>query len=457
MKIVVLNGSPKGELSVTVQYIKFIQKNFPEHELNIINISERIKKIENDEDYFKEVIENINCSDAVIWAFPLYVFLVASQYKRFIELITEQSVEYVLKDKYTCVLTTSINFYDHTAHNYMHAVCDDLNMKYLGFYSAEMTDLLDENKRKTLLTFSQNFFEDVKSKVTTSRGYIPIKLQNFDYEPSINHTKIGNNDKKIVIISDSTKDDSNLSLMVETFKDSFNDIIESYNLNNIDIKGGCLGCLECSYNNVCIYHGKDGFVDFYSKLKDFDIIIFAGSLKDRYLSSKWKQFFDRGFFYNHIPIFQHKQIGFIISGPLNQNGNLREIIEGYCEWQHGNLLNFVTDEIGDSDIIDQQIQNMAKKAIRAAESDYIKPQTFLGVGGSKIFRDAIYGRMRFPFQADHKYYKKNGLYDFPQKDIKTRIQNTALTLLTKIPSMRRQIYHKRIKKEMIKPFEDLIM
>ena len=88
MKIAVLNGSPKGELSVTVQYIKFIQKSFPEHELNIINISQRIKKIENNKDYFQEVIENINSSDAIIWAFPLYVFLVASQYKRFIELIT---------------------------------------------------------------------------------------------------------------------------------------------------------------------------------------------------------------------------------------------------------------------------------------------------------------------------------------------------------------------------------
>lgn len=45
MKITVLNGSPKGELSVTMQYIKFIQKKFPEHELKIINISNKIKKI----------------------------------------------------------------------------------------------------------------------------------------------------------------------------------------------------------------------------------------------------------------------------------------------------------------------------------------------------------------------------------------------------------------------------
>ncbi len=77
MKIAVLNGSPKGEISVTMQYVKFIQKKFPEHEMKIINIAERIKKIEKDKTYFKEVIDEINSSDGILWAFTLYVYLVA--------------------------------------------------------------------------------------------------------------------------------------------------------------------------------------------------------------------------------------------------------------------------------------------------------------------------------------------------------------------------------------------
>lgn len=455
MKITVLNGSPKGELSVTMQYIKFIQKKFPEHELKIINISNKIKKIENDETYFKNIIEEINSSDGVIWAFPLYVFLVESQYKRFIELITEYGVKDVFKNKYTSVLTTSIHFYDHTAHNYMNAICDDLDMKYLGFYSAEMSDLLDENERKKLTTFADHFFEDIKSNISTSKSYSPIKMRNFDYKPSPIPEKINNQSKRVVIISDSPNKDSNLSLMVERFKNIFTGNVVTYNLNDVDIKGGCLGCLECGYNNVCVYQGKDGFVEFYNELKDFDVIIFAGSMKDRYLSSKWKQFFDRGFFYTHIPIFKGKQMGFIISGPLSQNQNLHEIMEGYAEWQHANLVDFVTDEYGDSLDIDSQLQNLAIQIIRSSNSNYIKPPTFLGVGGNKIFRDAIYGRLRFPFQADHRYYQKNGLYDFPQKDFKTRIRNMIMFLLTKIPSMRREIYQKRIKNEMIKPFENI--
>ena len=48
MNIAVINGSPKGEISVTVQYIKFIQKKFPQHDLKLFNVSHDILKIEKD-------------------------------------------------------------------------------------------------------------------------------------------------------------------------------------------------------------------------------------------------------------------------------------------------------------------------------------------------------------------------------------------------------------------------
>ena len=454
MKIVVLNGSPKGNVSVTMQYVKFIQEEFPEHELKIINISERIKKIEKNEAYFKEIITEIDSADGILWAFPLYVFLVAAQYKRFIEMITEKQAQYAFKNKYTGVLTTSIHFYDHTAHNYMNAICDDLDMKYLGYYSADMEDLFKESERKNLTTFAENFFEDIKSGVVTSKNYLPISKQEFLYKPVLSPRKIENQNKKVVVISDSTKDDLNLNLMVETFKNSL-DNVEYFNLNDIDIKGSCLGCLQCGYDNVCVYEGKDDFIDFYNKLKDFDAIIFAGTIVDRYLSSKWKEFFDRGFFNTHIPIFKDKQLGFIISGSLNQNSNLREIMDGYSQWQHANLVDFVTDESEDSSEIDMALQSLARQVIRSASSNYIKPSTFLGVGGMKIFRDAVYGRLRFPFQADHKYYSENGLYDFPQKDWKIRAQNMLIILISKIPRIRKEIYQKKIKNEMIKSFENI--
>ena len=56
MKITVLNGSPKGELSITLQYVHFLQNEFPQHELKVFHVSQRITKIEKDEKAFQEII-----------------------------------------------------------------------------------------------------------------------------------------------------------------------------------------------------------------------------------------------------------------------------------------------------------------------------------------------------------------------------------------------------------------
>jgi hypothetical protein len=81
---------------------------------------------------------------------------------------------------------------------------------------------------------------------------------------------------------------------------------------------------------------------------------------------------------------------------------------------------------------------------------YIPPPTFYQVAGNKLFRDTIWGRLRPVFQADHRYYKEHGMYNFPQKHYKWRMINSLLVMLTKIPAVRRE-FIKRMKKEMIKP------
>lgn len=202
--------------------------------------------------------------------------------------------------------------------------------------------------------------------------------------------------------------------MIERFKASFSGEIETINLRDLDIKGSCLGCVQCGYDNQCVYQDKDEYIDFYNaKIKATDILILAGMIQDRYLSSKWKEFFDRSFFNGHAPSLIGKQMGFIISGPLSQNPNLRQILEAYVEIQHSNLAGIVTDEYGDSAEIDGFLQSMAEHLVRFADSGYIQPPTFLGVGGRKLFRDEIWGRLHFPFRADYMAYKELGVFDFP--------------------------------------------
>ena len=51
----------------------------------------------------------------------------------------------------------------------------------------------------------------------------------------------------------------------------------------------------------------------------------------------------------------------------------------------------------------------------ALEHKNVGPQNFLGIGGMKIFRDLIY-QMQGMMRADHKFFKAQGQYDFPQKN-----------------------------------------
>jgi len=457
MKIIVLNGSPKGEQSVTMQYIHFIEKKFPEHQIKIFNIAQQIHKIDREEDFFREIIGQIRGSDGVIWAFPLYVFLVSSQYKRFIELIWEKRAEEAFRNKYAAVITTSIHFFDHTAHNYIRAICDDLDMKFAGSYSAEMYDLLKPELREKLTFFAESFFLAAAEKKPAFKNFLPLKAPEFEYVPGNRQTKTNPVRRKIALVTDSEDPKTNLGKMISRFKNSFNGPIDTVHLQEINMKGGCLGCLRCGCNYHCAYEGKDDFIETYqTKIRTADILVFAGIMRDRYLSSLWKMFFDRAFFNTHTPSLSGKQIGFIISGPLAQNPNLREILEAYSEWQQINLVDIVTDEQADSERIDSRLQDLAEKLLWSAERNYLKPATFLGVGGMKIFRDDIWGRLRFPFQADHQHYKKHGVYDFPQKDIRTRLANFALILLTKIPAMRKEIYTKRMKAEIIKPLQKVV-
>ena len=453
MRIAVLSGSPKGELSVTLQYVKFIQRKFPQHELKIIQVSHDIQKIEKDEKLFEKIVNDIKNADGVLWAFPLYVFLVPSQYKRFIELIWERGAQPAFKEKYTAVLSTSIHFYDHTAHNYMRAICDDLDMRFVESFSADMDDIFIERMRARLLIFARSFFQAVENKLPTVRVFAPLTYSKFLYTPGKTKGEVDTQGKRIVVLTDVQDEQSNLAKMVERFRGSFRQDIEVYNLHDMNIRGGCLGCLQCSFDNICVYEGQDEFVDFFNaRLRDADVMVYACTMKDRYLSSRWKMYLDRSFFNGHIPVQMGKQMGFIVSGPLSQIPNLRQILEAEAEMSQANIIDIITDECGDSVQLDTLLHNFATRCLRLSVEDYIRPHTFLGVGGHKIFRDFIWARARFPFLADYRFYLKHHMFDFPQKDKRHLRYSKEMMDLIKTPEMRDMV-RKMIKTEMVKNYQ----
>ena len=453
MKIVVLNGSPKGDVSVTMQYIAFIRKKFPEHSYEIFNIAHQIKKIEKDTAAWDTILAGIRSADLVFWAFPLYYLLVCSQYKRFIELIFERGAQDAFAGKYAASLSTSIHFFDQTAHAYIHAVSDDLGMKFLGAFSAEMKDLLKEEERKRLEKFTSLLFTAVNEKIPVQPENAPLIPSSFLYVPGREQKNVQAGTKKVVIVTDDDGSSPNLAAMTGRLRSGFSGPIEIINLHGLDIRGGCLGCCQCGYDNTCVYN--DGYLDFFkNKLVPADIIIMAGSVHDRYLSSAWKQFFDRSFFKGHTPGLDGKQIGFVIAGPVRQISCLKEALAAWADNGGCHAL-FVTDEVQESGNLDSLLDTLAGRLVQGAESGYIPPHTFYAVGGHKIFRDNIYAGMRFVFQADYRYYREHKMFDFPQADVKTRLLNAVLIPLTRIPGFRKKVFAD-MKHHMTEPFAPVL-
>jgi NAD(P)H-dependent FMN reductase len=130
MKIIVLGGSPKGKVSVTMQYVEYLKRCFTDVEFDVRQPAFNIVRLERNQEAFDELTEAIRRADGVLWAFPLYFHSVCGQYHRFIELIDERDAGSAFAGKPAAALSTSIHFFDNTAHDYIRETSEDLG---LGF------------------------------------------------------------------------------------------------------------------------------------------------------------------------------------------------------------------------------------------------------------------------------------------------------------------------------------
>jgi multimeric flavodoxin WrbA len=454
MKIAVLNGSPKGMKSVTMQYFKYLEKLFPGHNFTYINVAQKCRLYENNDDKFNEVLEIIKNADLVFWGTPVYFLLIPSRLKQFIELIFTRNKQDIFRGKYSGVLTTSIHFADHTSNNYLRSISEDLGMNHVDFFPAEMQDLKKPEMRKSLAAFFKRILSYKENGLPVQKISAPLRSSRYTYSPDESSRSV-NTSRKITIIADIESADSNIAGMVNRFRMNFPKT-DFVNLRTLKMNN-CTGCLRCGFDSICVYENtKDEYNDFYrDRVLSADILVFAGSIHDRYLSSYWQRYLERSFMRNHQPVLKGKQVIFLISGPVSQDNNIREILQMYVENMQANLVNIITDECENSDTIDGIIDSTAADAVGLSENGISRPVTFLGKGGNKIFRDDIYGGLRFVFQDDHRYYKKTGFYDFPTKK---RVQNlliTLLTVLSKIPFLRQKI-QKEITAQMLLPYRGVL-
>ncbi|MBQ8311554.1 MAG: NAD(P)H-dependent oxidoreductase [Clostridia bacterium] len=402
MKIAVINGSPKGKYSITLQTVRYLERKYPAHEFCVLNAGAKIKALERN---FSEARTLLESADVVLFSYPVYTFLAPSQLHRFIELLKHNGVD--LRGKFATQISTSKHFYDVTAHKYVEENALDLGMKYVRGLSADMEDLLSEAGRADAEMFFDRFLWSVKENV-----YVPCDNVSSNYcgvPATVPATCEEKQQKDVVILTDHTDPSARLATMIERFRAVLPYTTRVVNISEYPLSGGCLGCFRCAVSEKCVY--KDGFDTFLREnIQKADAIVYAFTISNHSMGSRFKMYDDRNFCNGHRTVTVGMPVGYLASGNYSAEHNLRTVIEARSETGGNFLCGVATDERD----TDARIDDLAKSLAFALETGHTAPQNFWGVGGMKIFRDLIY-QMRGMMRADHKFYKKQGIYDFPQK------------------------------------------
>ena len=401
MKILVLNGSPKGKNSITLQTVLYLQKLHPEHTFQFLHVGQKIKALEKD---FSSIGPAVADADLLLFSYPVYTFIAPCQLHRFVELLKQSGIS--MTGKYATQISTSKHFYDVTAQRYIQDNCQDLGLKYISGLSADMDDLLSDKGRRE----ASDFF-DYLCWSKEQDSYLPFPAPQLPAAhapvtvPQCAEEKNGD----VVIITDCLPEDQQLQRMIARFQAVLPRKTRVFNIRDFHFNGGCLGCFGCAVSGKCVH--KDGFDSYLrDNLQTAQAMVYAFSIQDHSMGSAFKMYDDRQFCNGHRTVTMGMPVGYLISGSYSQEFNLQMIVEGRAQVGSNFLAGVATDEADPN----TQIDRLAANLDYALNKNYVQPQNFYGVGGMKIFRDLIW-LMQGMMRADHKFYKAHGQYDFPQK------------------------------------------
>lgn len=442
MNILILNGSPKGAYSITLQTVNYLEKLHPEHTFEVLHVGQRIKALEKD---FSPALAALEKADLLLFSYPVYTFIAPCQLHRFIELMKESGVSFA--GKYATQVSTSKHFYDVTAHRYIQDNCQDMRMKYIRGLSADMDDLLTEKGQKEARDFfdfvcwsvSQDIYETFPAPQPT-----PVHVA-VDVPEATNTEKTGD----VVIVTDCTPEDTQLNNMIARFRAVFPRKTRIFNIREYNLMGGCLGCFGCAVTGKCVY--KDNFDEVLrGEIQTAQSIVYAFSIKDHSMGSVFKMYDDRNFCNGHRTVTIGMPVGYLVSGNYSQETNLQTIMEARAQVGTNFLAGVATDEKNPNEAIDQ----MAATLTYALEHSYVPPQNFYGIGGMKIFRDLIW-LMQGMMKADHKFYKSHNQYDFPQKNWSTMLKMYLVGALISSPKIKAKMGN-AMNEGMIAPYKKLL-
>ena len=441
MQILVLNGSPKGKNSITLQTIHYLAALHKEHHFKVLHVGQSIKVPEKNYEPARQALLD---ADVLLFCYPVYTFIAPCQLHHFIELTKESGVN--ISGKFASQLTTSKHFYDITAHRYIQDVCGDLGLKYVRGLSADMDDLTTKKGQKEAVDFLKYLLWSVENDSYEPVSAISTPAKRVAVEVPVCE---GEKEGDIVIVTDCRSDDSQLQNMINRFRAVMPRKTRVVNIREYPLRGGCLGCFNCAVTGKCIY--TDGFDDFLrNEIQTAESIVYAFTISDHSMGARFKMYDDRNFCNGHRTVTIGMPIGYLISGNFSEEVNLQTIVEARAQVGSNFLAGVATDEADPNGSIDL----LVKRLCYALENKYVPPQNFYGIGGMKVFRDLIW-LMQGMMRADHKFYKAHGQYDFPQKQWPKMLAMYAVGAMLANPKLKAKMGSK-MNEGMLMPYKKVL-
>ena len=315
MNILIVNGSPKGKYSITLQTGKYLELLHPEHKFEVIHAGQIIKKLQRDFTPAKEMLEN---AELIIFSYPVYTFIAPSQLHYFIDLMKKSGIDF--SGKFATQISTSKHFYDITAHKYVEDNCYDMGLKYIKGLSADMDDLSTKKGQKE----AEEFFKLVLWQVENNFYELPQREPRKIKKPvkaTADCDNIAKSSGTVAIVTDATAEDTNLITMIERFRKKVSLNTKVVNISEFPIKGGCLGCFKCAVSGNCFY--KDGYQDLLrDEIQSCDAIVYAFTIKDHSMGPRFKMYDDRQFCNGHRTVTMGAPVGYLVSGEYSKEKNL---------------------------------------------------------------------------------------------------------------------------------------
>jgi len=310
-----------------------------------------------------------------------------------------------------------------------------------------MDDLTTEKGRKQADGFFNYLIYSIENRLFEKplekrEPTAPVLIESI---PEASEKRGGN----VVVVTDCEPDNLSLCGMIKYFCAALPYEVRVINIAEYPLMGGCLGCFNCAIDGKCIY--KDGFDEFLRKeIQSSDSIINAFTVKDHSMGARFKMYDDRQFCNGHRTVTIGMPIGYLVSGNLSAEENLRTIITARADVGSNFLAGVATDERDPCKEIDDLVKNLTY----ALENKYQPPQAFYGIGGMKIFRDLIW-LMQGMMRADHKFYKSHKQYDFPQKKRGRMLMMYLVGALLASPKLKAKIGN-RMNEGMIAPYKKVL-